>query len=692
MPFLITKLIRILFCLSLLGSASVAQAGWLQDATEWVSDRAEDIVDSLKEAWKQLRRAIGDLVSEIKGAIAQVSKEISNLKTEISKIKGLSILAPVLSFAILTPLTVVAMPLELPTILKDVVSSVDQFAGDVAREAKRLGGDIAREWKALPPGVQIGIIVAAAAVGGYFLAPTIGAEFAFSLAIQTSSGVLTIPIATTATTGALITGIGAGAAAKMEQDRQREIREKEKEKEEKKQREETYAKAQAKLEEELAKDRTEREKLAEKQREEEAQEKTKKEREAKEKLAEKEWLAQKEKTEKPQVSSEKRQAVETFITEELKKERQELRNDQEPIDHQGQPSSEHFCFAAGTLVRTDIGHLPIEEVTTEHRVVSCNFAGEQCKFRKVLRTLTSKTAMLIHIGLASGAITASPNHPFFVPERNSFVAVEALTQDNTLLNIEGETVAIQSLKTEVLAQPVTVYNLAVEEDQNYYVSSSDGGSPEDILVHNCNKFDCPGIASDLKAVGEATALGSVVASAACAGLAVGCVVTAVTPGGQLVAIGACPGAASTCAAALGLGATSAGAYGGALFMHKQGEEQLFSSRNRQQAFDEAKDRAGIPRSQQPERQWEVGNDNTRRGMKNYEYDENPTAHGRYYEYINEDKHKRVVVEHTGDPRRGPHFHAGEPPKSPEIDPRTYDFKKDPYKKIVKDGDHHIDYD
>ena len=575
MRFLITRLIRILFCLSLLGSGSVAQAGWLQDATEWVSDRAEDLVDSVKEAWKQLRRAIGDLVSEIKGAIAQVSKEISNLRSEISKIKGLGILAPVLSFAVLAPLTVVAMPLELPTILKDVVSSVDQFAGDVAREAKRLGGDIAREWKALPPGVQIGIIVAAAAVGGYFLAPAIGAEFAFSLAIQTSGGVLTVPIATTATTGALITGIGAGAAAKMEQDRQREIREKEKEKEEKKQREETYAKAQAKLEEELAKDRTEREKLAEKQREEEAQEKTKKEREAKEKLAEKERLAQKEKAEKPQVSSEKRQAVETFITKELEKEGQELRNDQEePIDHQGQPSSEHFCFAAGTLVRTDIGHLPIEEVTTEHRVVSCNFAGEQCTFRKVLRTLTSKTAMLIHIGLAGGAsIAASPNHPFFVPERNSFVAVEELTQDNTLLNIEGETVAIQSLKTEVLAQPVTVYNLAVEEDQNYYVSSADGYSPENILVHNCNKFDCPGIASDLKAAGEATAVGGLAAGAACAGLALGCAATAVTPGGQAVAIGAaCPGAASACAAALGLGAASAGAYGGAAVMHMEAEE------------------------------------------------------------------------------------------------------------------------
>lgn len=279
----------------------------------------------------------------------------------------------------------------------------------------------------------------------------------------------------------------------------------------------------------------------------------------------------------------KEETLKTSEIEDVRQEKQEPKYDQaqEGIDYQGQPSSdEHFCFVAGTLVRTDAGHLPIEEVTTEHRVVSCSFSGEQCTFRKVLRTLTSKTAVLIHIGLASGSsIAASPNHPFFVPERGSFVAVEELTSSTMLLNIEGEPVAIQSLETEVLAQPVMVYNLAVEEDHNYYVSSADGGSPEDILVHNCNKFDCPGIASDLKVVGDATALGGIAAGATCAGLTLGCGVSAVTPGGQLVAIGAaCPGAASACVAALGLGAASVGAYGGAMAMHMEAKEAKGASK------------------------------------------------------------------------------------------------------------------
>ncbi|RZK38895.1 MAG: hypothetical protein EOO61_07635 [Hymenobacter sp.] len=113
--------------------------------------------------------------------------------------------------------------------------------------------------------------------------------------------------------------------------------------------------------------------------------------------------------------------------------------------------------------------------------------------------------------------------------------------------------------------------------------------------------------------------------------------------------------------------------------------------NRRQALNQAKDRAGIPRSQQPETQWEVGNDPKRRGMKNYNYAEDPAHHGRFYEYKDANGHKRVVVEHTNDPLRKPHAYAGMPKQG--SDPKSYDFKRNRYAKIVdSDGDHHIDYE
>ncbi len=74
-------------------------------------------------------------------------------------------------------------------------------------------------------------------------------------------------------------------------------------------------------------------------------------------------------------------------------------------------------------------------------------------------------------------------------------------------------------------------------------------------------------------------------------------------------------------------------------------------------------------------------------MKNYEYSDNPTHQGRYYEYTDAKGHKKVVVLHTNDIEQGLHAHAGKA----KTDPYSYDFKKDKYGKIIDPNtdDHHI---
>ena len=114
--------------------------------------------------------------------------------------------------------------------------------------------------------------------------------------------------------------------------------------------------------------------------------------------------------------------------------------------------------------------------------------------------------------------------------------------------------------------------------------------------------------------------------------------------------------------------------------------------NRRQALNQAKDSASIPRSQQPTRQWSVGGDITKKGgnYKNYEYSDNATHYGRYYEY-DTPQGKKIIVEHTNDLEQGLHTHAGEVPKG--ANPLTYDFKNpdNRYKPINKATDHHIRY-
>lgn len=94
--------------------------------------------------------------------------------------------------------------------------------------------------------------------------------------------------------------------------------------------------------------------------------------------------------------------------------------------------------------------------------------------------------------------------------------------------------------------------------------------------------------------------------------------------------------------------------------------------NRREAFNAAKDRAGIPRSASPLKQWVIGGDVKKMGQEKYYFDANPGRHGRYYVYRVNNSFK-IIAEHTNDPRAPhPHFHAYQPKtkvdKIEDIDP------------------------
>ncbi|GHH80971.1 hypothetical protein GCM10018793_37380 [Streptomyces sulfonofaciens] len=117
---------------------------------------------------------------------------------------------------------------------------------------------------------------------------------------------------------------------------------------------------------------------------------------------------------------------------------------------------------------------------------------------------------------------------------------------------------------------------------------------------------------------------------------------------------------------------------------------------RREAFNHAKDMAGVPHSAQPTRQWEIGGDPTQAHRPNYvyrPYDPNadPTRDpragwGRYYQYDTPNG-TRVIAEHTADPLAPhPHFHAGKPPAGA---PGDINMQGKTYKQIMPK--HHLYY-
>ena len=121
------------------------------------------------------------------------------------------------------------------------------------------------------------------------------------------------------------------------------------------------------------------------------------------------------------------------------------------------------------------------------------------------------------------------------------------------------------------------------------------------------------------------------------------------------------------------------------------DNRPFASRD--EAYTAARDRAGVPQDATPDEVWDVGDDLLRRGQKGYKYAEkDPGGHGRYEQFETEDG-SRVIANHTNDPNRGPHFHAGQPKGDPS---RTgvnfgWDNAAEAERYGQVGGKHHYDY-
>ncbi len=135
------------------------------------------------------------------------------------------------------------------------------------------------------------------------------------------------------------------------------------------------------------------------------------------------------------------------------------------------------CFVAGTLVETENGSVPIEEITAGMLVYAHNPDTEGTELKEVVQTFVNETNELVHIKVSGEEIISTPTHPFWVPQKGWTDAIQLRAGDRLQL-LNGEYVIVEQVQHEILEAPVTVYNFEVEDFHTYYVSDSA------ILVHN----------------------------------------------------------------------------------------------------------------------------------------------------------------------------------------------------------------
>ncbi|MDI7158381.1 polymorphic toxin-type HINT domain-containing protein, partial [Leptospira santarosai] len=137
-----------------------------------------------------------------------------------------------------------------------------------------------------------------------------------------------------------------------------------------------------------------------------------------------------------------------------------------------------FCFVAGTLVLTNKGLKPIEDIEVGDDVLSYNPETQDQSLKKVVRLFRNENAELLRINFGEyDEVVTTSSHRFFTKNRG-FVLAGELTLKDVLFDKSGEMIGINSIVKETHKEKIAVFNFEVEDFHTYYATESC------VLVHN----------------------------------------------------------------------------------------------------------------------------------------------------------------------------------------------------------------
>ncbi|WP_139279198.1 polymorphic toxin-type HINT domain-containing protein [Seinonella peptonophila] len=126
------------------------------------------------------------------------------------------------------------------------------------------------------------------------------------------------------------------------------------------------------------------------------------------------------------------------------------------------------CFTAGTIVKTDKGDKPIEEIKVGDRVLAKDDKTGKQAYKEV-EWLFKKTVHKVYdVHIGKTIIHTTEEHPFWV-KGFGWVAVEDLKPGMLLEDDDGKLVKVDQVI--VKKQQTFVYNFKVRDYHSYYVSN-----------------------------------------------------------------------------------------------------------------------------------------------------------------------------------------------------------------------------
>lgn len=132
-------------------------------------------------------------------------------------------------------------------------------------------------------------------------------------------------------------------------------------------------------------------------------------------------------------------------------------------------------FLAGTLVCTPQGYVPIEQLSPDDLVVTCDFSWGYT-VRPIVAISQYDVDQFIRINIDDISIDVDSNHAFLVPLEKKWMPVSELVEGTCLFGAPLNAVYLSSLS--IIHQKKRVYNLSIADHAHYLVSA------HNIIVHN----------------------------------------------------------------------------------------------------------------------------------------------------------------------------------------------------------------
>ena len=135
------------------------------------------------------------------------------------------------------------------------------------------------------------------------------------------------------------------------------------------------------------------------------------------------------------------------------------------------------CFAAGTLIATANGLIPIEDIQPGNFVWATNPETGETELKPAVQLFRNETDEWVHVTVNGEEIVCTSEHPFYSPVKGWTAACQ-LRAGDILVLVNGEYVVVEQVQHELLESPVATYNFEVQDFHTYYVGESA------VLVHN----------------------------------------------------------------------------------------------------------------------------------------------------------------------------------------------------------------